>query len=77
MKTETYTLPAFWASGIINADMSGMEDSEIVEMENWLERNEVGPCLGCSEDAFFAKYHDASTYVLACDCVEFTFQVIA
>lgn len=75
MKTQTYTLPAFWACALINADESGMEDADIQAMNEWLDTEKPGYCLDCSEESFFTKWHDASEFVLACDCLEFTFGV--
>ncbi len=77
MKTETYTLPAHWASALINDDESGMDDDEISAMNAWLEYAKPGYCIDCGEETFFCKWHDAIGYSLAGDCLEFTFQVIA
>jgi len=73
MKTETYELPSFWASPLINGDYSGMEDTDIEALEKWLEKEKPGYCVSLSDESFFAWRHDASAYVLACDCSEFTF----
>lgn len=78
MKTETYTLPAHWASYLINGDASSFSldddggDAEIKLIDDWLK--DVGPCLGCSDETEFRRYHDAPG-VLACDCLEFIFEV--
>lgn len=77
MKTETYTLPAYWASALINADESGMEDDEIAAMDKWLDYAKPGHCLTCSKESFFTAWHDATGFALAGDCLEFTFEVIA
>jgi hypothetical protein len=37
METSIVTLPAYWASALINGDTSGMDDSEIADMERELE----------------------------------------
>ena len=74
MKIETYLLPDFWASALINADESGMSGSDIECMNAWLEETKPGYCLGCSdEESNFTPFHDANSHVLACNCTEFTF----
>ena len=73
MKTTTYTLPAHWAPALINADESGLSDDEIQAMNDWLESTSPGHCLDCSGDPEFTPYHDASEFVLVCDCLTYTF----
>ena len=73
MKTITYTLPAFWACPLINSDESGLSEEESEALEAWLNHEGVGACVGVSEEAFFSNFHEARFYVLACDCLEFTF----
>ena len=74
MKTETYLLPSFWASALINADESDMNDEDIRAMDEWLSENSPGWCTGCSNEASdFTPFHDASNHVLACDCLTYTF----
>jgi len=76
MKTEILTLPAHWACALINGDFSGLEESEAQELEAWQSAASAegfGFCVDVSEEPFFSKYHDASEFVLACDCLDFTF----
>lgn len=74
MKTETYTLPAFWASALVNGDVSGMEDDDERVLIEWLALHpELGGCLMCSEESEFCWHHDATPEVLSCDCLDFTF----
>jgi hypothetical protein len=73
-KTTTYILPGFWACPLINDDWSGLEEDEYFALTNWLLKNQPGYCVGCSDDEEnFIKYHDASAFVMACNCIEFTF----
>jgi len=79
LQQTTYTLPAHWASVLINLDYSGLSDEEENQLDSFID-SEFGEHLFCtvnvSEDAepAFCKYHDAQLYgVLACDCLEFTF----
>ena len=79
MKTIKLTLPEFWASALINGDFSGLEEDEANELECWqsyASTENIGHCVDVNTDErFFLQYHDASAYVLACDCLEYTFEV--
>lgn len=75
MKTITYTLPEFWASALINDDATGLSDEEHEQLNEWLLAYAPGFCVSVSDDREFTRWHDARDYgVLACDCLEFTFQ---
>ena len=75
MKIETYTLPAFWASALVNGDFSGLESVDEKILDRWLDaRPELGGCLSCTEEPGFRKHHDAPE-VLACDSLDFSFPV--
>lgn len=74
MKTIEYTLPAFWASALINGDYTGLSDEDEAELEAWLESESDainGDCLNVSDEPEFRPYNDAGT--LACDCLTYTF----
>lgn len=77
MKTSEYTLPAFWASYLINGDASGLEDNEALQIEAFISGESLPwGCLSCSDSPEFRHIHDASNYgVLACDCLTYTFEV--
>ena len=76
MKTETYTLPAFWASALINGDYSGLSVCDVLSVDLWLNTHpELGACLSCSEEAEFIHWHIDSPEVLPCDCLDFLFPV--
>ena len=78
LKSYTLMLPAHWAVALVNGDESGMEDDDIMQLNEFIDdmvRN-FGSChcVDVSEDTEFRNYHDASPYgVLACDVAEFTF----
>jgi hypothetical protein len=71
MKTTTYILPAYWASALVNADESGMENKEIEEMNAWLDSVKPGSCVGCSDNEYFAHSNAANS--LGGDVLEFYF----
>ncbi len=67
---DVYTLPAFYAPALINADSSGLTDCE-----RWLLAGfcaDKGACMGCSDSQFFTKHHEFKI-IGACDCKEFYF----
>jgi hypothetical protein len=72
MTTETYTLPIYWASYLINGDASGLEDNEQEEIDAWMESEEPGDCVDVGEDYWFSSHNDAHTN-LAGDVAEYTF----
>lgn len=73
LETITYTLPAHWACALINADESGLSYEESEALEKWLINEGIGACVDVSNEEFFSSFHDASQYILACNCLEFTF----
>lgn len=73
MKVNTYLLPEFWASALINDDSSGLEDEDIELMNKWFAEENPGYCFDCNGEPEFAKFHDASNYVLACNCLAYRF----
>ena len=73
MNTMTYTLPAHWASVLVNGDYSGLSDEDEVELSRWMDWHAPGHLLDVGSAAFFAWRHDASPAVAACDCLEYTF----
>ena len=73
MKTETYTLPAYWASALVNGDVLGMDAQDLIYIRRWLDAHpELGACLTCSDESEFRWHHDAPE-MLAGDCLDFTF----
>jgi len=72
MKTETYVLPAYWASALINGDNSGLEDDEIKEIDNFCKG--MGPCIDVSDENEFSWTNDANG--LGGSVATFTFQIL-
>lgn len=75
MKYDTleYTLPAYWAPYLINDDPSGLENSEIAEIDTFLkDKNLPGP-VGVSEESEFKHSNDANN--LGADCLIYSFLV--
>jgi hypothetical protein len=78
MNLETYTLPAFWASALVNGDRSGLEPADIAALDAWLAQTfpHGANCVSCGDkESDFRWRHDASPHVLACNVSEYTFDV--
>ena len=71
MITETFTLPVYWASYLVNDDASGLEDNEQDEIDAWLDANAPGVCVDVSEDYGFCHTNDANN--IGGDCAVYTF----
>ena len=68
--------PAYWASALINGDESGMEESEVSEMEAWLKAEDLteADCVDCGEESGFGQfYFRVQGRNLGCDLVGYTF----
>ena len=55
MKTIEHKLPTFWASALINGDVSGMEEDDIRIMDEFLKGFDLfdKECLGVADDSEF------------------------
>ena len=76
METEIYTLPAHWASYIINGDASSFSlyddgDAELARIDAYLETIN-GYCVDVSESSFFSSHCDAPNE-LAGTMADYTF----
>jgi hypothetical protein len=76
MTTITLSLPACWASYLINGDASGLEAGEQEQIDAFLACEDLPPPVDCSEEASFSRYNDAHTG-LAGDVLDYTFLVEA
>lgn len=81
MKLETFELPTFWASALINGDTSGLSDEDEKALDaftDWMVK-EYGSChcLDVQGDGDnFRWRHDATSFgVLACNVADFVFDV--
>jgi hypothetical protein len=77
MQTIDFTLPAHWASALINGDFSGLSDEDAAAVRYFLdtEPDINGDCLTCTDEPMFLRYYDADG--LACDCLTYTFPLKA
>lgn len=73
-EVSTYTLPAHWASYLINGDASGLEDDDQAECDAFIEKEGIN-VFDCVGESSFYRRNDAGT--LACDCCTYLARVIA
>jgi hypothetical protein len=66
------TLPAYYASYLINDDPSGLTDAEQIAVDKFILESDVGGCIGCSDDSWFAWSNDMDN--LGGDVMEFYFE---
>ncbi len=70
-KTETFVLPAFLASALINGDVSGLEESDNKWLEAALKLAEPGHYVDVGEE-YFAHRCDLPGFNMGADVAEFT-----
>lgn len=73
----TFTLPAHWASYLINGDASGYDDDDLQAMDTLtadIIKHHGNAFFSAGDDEpSFTAYHDARHLgVLAADCIEYT-----
>lgn len=55
-----YTLPARWASALVNGDRSGLDGDDDRMLEEWMARNDYPECVAVYRgDPWFAHSNDA------------------
>ena len=76
INTIQFTLPAYWASALINGDFSGVTENDIAAMNKFAARENIKleSCLSCSDESWFS-WHNDSGNGLGGDVMEFTFAV--
>lgn len=52
--TTTHTLPAYWASYLINMDRSSLTDQEVSEIDFYTK--DLGMCIDVSDDSYFSQF---------------------
>jgi len=66
-----YTLPAHWASYLINGDASGISLVEKLECDAFLKSHGLPMPVSCSDEEWFSWRNDANT--LGGSVMDFTF----
>lgn len=75
METETHTLPAYWASYLINGDDSALTESEVKRIDRYCKLHSLGSCLGVDNEDEFSWHNDANE--LGGAVAEYTFEVLS
>ena len=65
---NSFVLPAYWASYLINNNASGLNDTDKANCDNWRKENNPGNCVDCSDESFFGTFNG-----LGCDLLQYTF----
>lgn len=71
IETIERTLPAYWASYLINGDASGLETGEREVIDQYLASEGLPMPVSCSDEAWFAWRNDATR--LGGDVMEYVF----
>lgn len=71
-ETVTYTLPAYWASYLINGDSSGINSHDEYFADKFLADRNLQPPVSCSEESWFSHRNDSDNR-LGGDVLEYTF----
>ena len=80
--TVVFALPAHWASYLINNDSSSFcldengPQATVDLIDNWIEREGLGTCLGCSDEGFFT-WHPDFPHQPGSTCLDYTFALKA
>lgn len=80
--TVVFTLPAQWASYLINNDASsfcleeGGPQSTVTLIDHWMKREGLRTCLGCSDESFFT-WHPDFPKQQGGTCLDYTFTLNA
>ena len=73
-KFITYdNIPEYALSYLVNDDPSGLEEEDIKNIDEFIEREELGACVDWGEEASFTS---RPAFGLATDCVEATFEYL-
>lgn len=70
---QTYVLPVYWASYLINGDSSGMDRADLIACNDWLNARKLRRDYFCDvSESWFARANDATS--LGGDVAEFSYQ---
>jgi hypothetical protein len=70
-----YTLPAHWASALINGDFSGMNADEIASYDSFMAVNGDPHFVDCDDEPHHTRWHDATDHALRAECLTYTAHV--
>lgn len=70
----TYTLPAYWATYLINGDDSGISDEDKQQCDSFLSRERLTMPVSCSDESWFSWHNDSGNN-LGGDVMEYVFLI--
>jgi hypothetical protein len=71
---ETHTMPANWASALINNDKSGLSPSELNELDAYIDMHrELQNPVSCSDESTIEQFTFWPGNTLLCDCLIYSF----
>jgi hypothetical protein len=73
VKVETYSLPTFYACYLMYEDDSGLNESEIKKIDQFVKRNNLSFLMNVSETSEFSHMNDLDN--IGNDVSDFTFKV--
>ena len=62
----TYTLPAYWASALVNNDRTGLDHRERAALDQWLRDNDNPSISHCSDESRIGNFEGK-----LCDVLDF------
>jgi hypothetical protein len=74
MKTITHIeLPATWASALINKELSGLSGENLIEFNNWKEKNPDFSDPACCTDKSHIGQFDFGDGLKLCDLLDYAY----
>lgn len=71
---ETHTMPAHWASALINCDKSGLSKAELNDFEAFFDMHrELQNPASCSEEPTLGRFTFYPGKTLLTECLVYTF----
>jgi hypothetical protein len=70
----TFTLPAYWASYLINGDESGMSTPDLQACNAFLKENNLPPPVSCSDESWFQWSNDVTELAGMFSTLSFLFE---
>lgn len=70
MRLTTEKIPVYALSALINGDYSGMEEEDIQNINEWLERSEIKEVICPTDEEYQPYFTECPAFGLATDVVD-------
>lgn len=70
MQLTTEKIPVYALSALINGDYSGMEEEDIQNISEWLERSEIKEVICPTDEEYKPYFTECPAFGLATDVVD-------